>query len=199
MILEDWLIYIVLAVIVIVILYIMRKWITTYNKFHYWYERAQEVFSSIDALIEQRFNELKVIQKNIKNHDIHEYKTLKSVVEARGGWSKDLELNEKVKLASQIENSYFKLQAVFEKYPDLKADIQHLQLTGATSKIESKITRARQKYNKVVRKYNYRTKKFPRSVVAKAHGFQPLDYFTSGERSASEERAPFKPEDVFDE
>lgn len=185
--------YVIAAVIIIVILYVIKKWVTAYNKFHYWYERAKETFSDIDIVMQERIDKLHALAQIVKKYDIHEYKSLKDVIEARSRWSKDLDFNEKVKAASEIENTFFKLQAVFEKYPDLKADAIHQKLLSKSSRVESRLRRARKKYNNVVRKYNYRTKKFPRSIVAKFHGFKALEYL------AFEEQETYKPKEIFDE
>ena len=185
--------YVMVAIIAIIILIVIKKWINTYNKFHYWYERAKETFSDIEVVMQERIDKLHALAQIVKKYDIHEYKALKDVIEARTGWSKDLDLNERVKAASEVENNFFKLQAVFEKYPNLKADALHLNLFGKNSRVESRLRKTRTKYNNVVRKYNYRTKKFPRSIVAKAHGFEPLEYLLFDERET------YKPKEIFDE
>lgn len=193
MILEEILPYVVLLILIIVVLYIIKKWISTYNKFHYWYERAQETFSDIEVVMQERIDKIHALAQIVKKYDIHEYKALKDVIEARSAWSKDLPLNERVKAASEVENNFFKLQAVFEKYPDLKADALHQKLLSKGSRVESRLRKARTKYNNVVRKYNTRCKRFPRSVVAKMHGFKLLEYL------AFEERLPYEAKKIFDD
>lgn len=193
MILEDIFIYIIIAIIVIAILYTINKWISTYNKFHYWFERAQEAFSDIEVLTQERIDEIHALAQIVKKYDIHEYKTLKDVIEARAGWSKDSTLNEKAQRASEVENTFLKLEAIIEKYPDLKADALHHRLLRRGSVIESKIRRSRMKYNKVVRKYNTRCKRFPRSFIARIHGFEPLNYLSF------EEKADYNSKEIFDD
>jgi len=144
--------YATAIIAVIIAAYVIKKWISTYNKFHYWYERSKEAFSDIDVVMQERIDKLHAIAQIVKKYDIHEYKALKDVIEARSKWSKELSLNEKVKAASQVEDNFFKLHAIF-----------------------------------------YRTKKFPRSIVAKVHGFEPLEYLTF------EERETYKPKEIFDD
>jgi len=175
------------------IVYIIWVWIKTYNKFHYWYERAKEVFSDIDVVMQERMDKIHALAQIVKKYDIHEYKTLTDVIEARSGWNKDLPLNEKVKMASEIENNFFKLQAVFEQYPNLKSDALHHRLLSKDDRIESRLRRTRMTYNNVVRKYNYRLKIFPRSIIAKHYGFEPLEYLSF------EERETYKPKEILDD
>jgi len=193
MILEEIWPYIILLINIVVIVYIIKKWISTYNKFHYWYERAKETFSDIEVVMQERIDKIHALAQIVKKYDIHEYKVLKDVIESRTGWSKDLPLNERVKAASEVENNFFKLQAVFEKYPNLKADALHHSLLNKGSRVEYRLRKARTLYNNVVRKYNYRTKKFPRSIVAKFHGFEPLEYLVF------EERDIYKPKEIFED
>ena len=193
MIMRELLVYIILLVIVIIILYVIKKWIRTYNSFQYWYERVKEAFSDIEVVMQERIDKIHALAQIVKKYDIHEYKVLKDVIEARTGWSKDLPLNEKVKAASEVENSLFKLQAVFEKYPDLKAEALHQKLLSKGSRVESRLRKARMRYNNAVRRYNTRCKRFPRSIVAKVHGFKPLEYLTF------EEHEPYRPKEIFED
>ena len=114
------------VIIVIALLFSIRAWISIYNKFQYWINRAQRKFADVDVIMQERLDNIHALAQIAKKYDIHEYKVLKDVIEARSKWTKEADLNEKVKLASEVENNYLKLQAVFEKYPDLKADKMHI-------------------------------------------------------------------------
>jgi len=160
-------------------LFLLTKgWVIVYNKFIYWRTRAERKFADIDVIMQQRIDMLIALAQVVKKYDIHEYKTFKDVIEARSRWSKDAPLNEKVKAAQDIENNFFKIQAVFEKYPKLKADSLHKSILGHgnVSRTESKLREFRLGYNRVVQKYNERVQRFPRNIVAKIHGFRLLDY-----------------------
>ncbi len=167
------------------------QWISIYNKFQYWVNRAKRKFADIDIIMQQRIDNIYALAQITKKYDIHEYKALKDVIEARSKWTKDTELNEKVKLASEMENNYIKLQAVFEKYPALKADKMHLSLMESDSHIESRLRTARLEYNRIVQKYNTRTKKFPRNIVAHVHNFTELEYLSFTEQEKYEPREIF--------
>jgi len=171
----------------------VKAWIGIYNKFQYWITRAQRKFADIDVVMQERIDNIHALAQVTKKYDIHEYKVLKDVIEARGRWTKDTGLNEKVKLTSQIENSYFKLQAVFEKYPELKADKMHLSLMGRDSRIERRLRKTRLGYNYVAQKYNERTRRFPRNIIARAHNFTPLDYL------AFEGQGKYEPKEIFED
>lgn len=197
MILDDLIPYIIPLIIGIIgasiLIYVVVMWIRTYNKFHYWNEKAKEIFSDIDVVMQERMDKIHALAQIVKKYDIHEYKTLTDVVMARSGWNKDLPLNEKVKIASEIENNFFKLQAVFEQYPNLKADALHHRLLSKDDRVESRLRHTRMKYNNVVRKYNYRLKIFPRNIIANHYGFEPLEYLSF------EGREDYQPKEIFND
>ncbi|MEW6034590.1 MAG: LemA family protein, partial [Chloroflexota bacterium] len=187
-------IWLVVGVIIVIALGIsVRGWISIYNKFQYWITRAQRKFADIDVVMQERVDNIHALAQIAKKYDIHEYKVLKDVIEARSRWTKDTELNEKVKLASEIENNYLKLQAVFEKYPGLKADKMHMSLMEKDSRIERRLRKTRLEYNRVAQQYNERTRRFPRNLVARVHNFRELDYLTF------EGQGTFAPREIFED
>ena len=168
----------ILAVVIILLSLLIKSWIVVYNKFQYWINRANRKFADIDIVLQQRVDMISALAQVVKKYDIHEYKTLKEVIEARSRWSKDTNINKKVKDIQAIENNFFKLQAVFEKYPKLKAEALHKNFMGKgnLSRIESSLRKTRLEYNRVAQKYNERVKRFPRNIVATFHGFKQVPY-----------------------
>jgi LemA protein len=181
------------AIIVIGLVISVKTWISIYNKFQYWITRAQRKFADVDVVMQERLDNIHALAQIAKKYDIHEYKALKDVIEARSKWTKDADLNEKVKLASEVENNYFKLQAVFERYPNLKADQMHISLMERDSGIERRLRTTRLEYNRVAQQYNERTRRFPRNVVARVHNFKDLDYLTF------EGQETFAPREIFED
>ena len=143
--------------------------------------------------MQERLDNIHALAQIAKKYDIHEYKALKDVIEARSKWTRDTDLNEKVKLASEVENNYFKLQAIFERYPNLKADQMHISLMERDSRIERKLRQIRLEYNRVVQQYNERTRRFPRKIIARVHNFKELDYLTFKGQPA------FEPGEIFED
>ena len=181
------------VVALILLIWLTKGYIVIYNKFQYWIARAKRKFADIDVIMQQRVDMISALAQTVKKYDIHEYKTFKDVTEARSRWTKDTPLNEKVKVAEQIENNFLKLQAVFEKYPKIKADELHKNLMGHgnLSRIESRLREARLGYNRVVQQYNERVNIFPRNIVAKMHGFKEFEYLNFSGQEA------YSPKEIF--
>lgn len=183
-------------------LFLLTKgWITVYNKFVYWRTKAERKFADIDVVMQQRIDMLPALVQVVKKYDIHEYKVLKDVIEARSRWTKDASLNEKVKTVQEIDNSFLRIQAVFERYPKLKADALHQSILGHgnISRMESKLREFRLGYNRVAQHYNERVQRFPRNVVARIHGFKKLDYLTMGNQINQGVQETYKPKELFDD
>ncbi len=174
--------------------YLTKSWISIYNKFIYWKNKLEERFAGIDVIMQRRSDMLLALAQVAKKYSIHEYKTIKDTIEARSRWSKDTPLNEKVKAVEAVESNFLKLQAVFERYPKVKADSLYQQIMGHgnISHVERKLQDFRLEYNRVVRNYNERVQRFPRNIVAKVHGFKTADYL-----NLKENQEPYKPRELF--
>ena len=187
-------IWLVVGFVIIIVLGVsVRVWISVYNKFQYWITRAQRKFADVDVVMQERLDNIHALAQIAKKYDIHEYKALKDVIEARSRWTRDAELNEKVKLASEVENNYLKLQAIFEKYPNIKADKMHISLMERDSRVERRLRKTRLEYNRVAQQYNERTRKFPRNIVARIHNFKEMDYL------AFEGQEAYEPKEIFED
>ena len=186
-----WIVVGVIAAILLVVL--VRGWVSVYNKFQYWITRAQRKFADVDVIMQERLDSIHALAQIAKKYDIHEYKALKDVIEARSRWKRDADLNEKVKLTTEVENAYLKLQAVFEKYPNLKADQMHKSLMERASMVERRLRKTRLQYNRIAQQYNERTRKFPRNVVARVHSFNELDYLEFAGQEA------YEPKEIFED
>ena len=181
------------AIIVIALGISIKVWISVYNKFQYWVTRAQRKIADIDVVMQERLDNIHALAQIAKKYDIHEYKALKDVIEARSRWTKDADLNEKVRQAAEIENNYLKLQAIFEKYPHLKADKLHVSLMERDSRVEKRLRKTRLEYNRIAQEYNERTRVFPRNVVARVHKFIALDYISF------EGQEKYEPKEIFED
>jgi LemA protein len=197
----DIILYAIVAVVALVFVVIARSWITIYNKFQYWKNKAEKRFAGIDVIMQQRLDMLPALAQAIKKYDIHEYKALKDTIEARSRWSKDAPLNERVQAAQDVENSFLKIQAVFERYPKLQAERLHEKIMGRgnISHMEHKLAKYRLGYNEVVEQYNRRVSIFPRNIVAKVHGFKKLEYLSLGNKQNQDEQETYKSKELFND
>jgi LemA protein len=80
-----------------------------------------------------------------------------------------------------------KLLVTVERYPDLKANKNFLELQSQLEGTENRIKVARDKFNDTVKGYNKTVKKFPGNLFAGVFGFKSRPYFESDKGA---EKAP---------
>lgn len=181
--------------------FLTKNWISLYNKFIYWRNKLDEKFAGIDVIMQRRIDMLPALTQVAKKYSIHEYKTIKDTIEARSRWTKDTPINEKVRAVEDVENNFIKIQAVFERYPKVKADKLYRKIMGSgnITRIERKLQRFRLSYNRVVRNYNERVQRFPRNIVAKVHGFKIANYLSLGNQRNQGPQESYKPKEIFND
>jgi len=186
-----------------VLFFLGKSWIEIYNKFVYWRTRLSRKFADIDIIMQRRIDMLPALAQVAKKYSIHEYKTIKDTIEARSRWTKDKDasINQKIEAVHDIENNFMKLQAVFEKYPKVKADSLYKSIMGSgnITRIERKLQEVRLSYNRIAQKYNERVQRFPRNIIAFIHGFKIADYLTFGNKVNKDSSEDFKPKELFED
>ncbi len=74
---------------------------------------------------------------------------------------------------------------VVERYPDLKANQNFLELQAQLEGTENRIAVERKKFNEVTQNYNAYIRRFPTLITAKIFNFDSKPYFKA-EESAKE-------------
>ena len=77
----------------------------------------------------------------------------------------------------QLSSSLSKLLVVVEKYPDLKANQNFLELQAQLEGTENRITVERRRFNEVTQEYNSTIRSFPNNIMAGMFGFSKKGYF----------------------
>jgi LemA protein len=83
------------------------------------------------------------------------------------------------------------LFAVAEKYPDLKANTNFMQLQGRITELETKIAGQRTTFNEDVNVFNIRIAQIPANFVAGFMGLQPHALFQATEADREDVQVKF--------
>jgi len=134
-------------------------------------------FSNIDVLLKQRHDELPKLIETCKGYMKYEQETLQKVVEARNAYGRATTPGDKAQADNMLTGALRTLFAVAEKYPDLKANTNFMQLQGRITELETKIAGQRTAYNQDVNDYNIRIAQLPANFVAGFMGLQPHALF----------------------
>ena len=130
-------------------------------------ENVNKAKSDIDVQLSNRFNKLHELAKCVKKYDEHEYKTLMDVIAQRGGKNMD---------GKGFKATMANINAVFEKYPDLKSQSNYKHLMNDVSITENTLAQHKKAYNESVRDYRYYCRKFPTSFFLSFTGYEVRKY-----------------------
>lgn len=166
----------ILAVVALVVYFI-----TIYNSLVRLRNNIDKAWSNIDVLLKQRHDELPKLIETCKGYMQYEQKTFQLIVEARNAFTKATTVGEKAQADNLMTGALKTLFAVAEKYPDLKANNNFLQLQGRITNLEERIADRREFFNDSVNTYNIRIQHIPDVFVARMLDLQRKGLFKVSE------------------
>ena len=166
-------IIIIVAVVVLIALYI----VSAYNSLVKLRNSVEEAFATMDVYLKKRWDLIPNIVASVKGYAKHEAETLQNVIAARNGNYSNMTAEQKISADSELTRALGSINAVAERYPELKANQNFLDLNEQLKKNEEDIANARKYYNAVVKKYNNKTQLFPSSIVASMFKFEKKQMF----------------------
>ena len=169
--------YIILIVVGIIILIILASYIGTVNILKKYKLKIKEALSGIDVGLSKRYNVITNLVEVVKGYAKHEKETLIGVINFRN----NMNLNELKDINKTLDETMNKINIIIEKYPDIKANENFLNLQKAIVDCEEHLSASRRIYNANVSLYNEKVISFPTLIVAKIHGFKEEEYFKASE------------------
>ena len=160
-----------------------------YNQLVRLRQQAMEAESDIDVQLKRRFDLIPNLLETVKGYAAHERQTLESVTAARTRFMAAGNTKEQIAANDMLSNTLKTLFAVSENYPDLKANVNFLDLQRELADTENKIQASRRFYNANVRDLNVAIQQFPTNIIANSFGFKVMEFF---EAEAPAEREPVK-------
>ena len=160
----------------LIVLIIAAYVIWVYNKLVRLRERVHNAWAQIDVQLKRRADLIPNLVEVVKGYAKHERELLEKITALRtsivnGTPRQRLEANE------QLSNTLKTLFAVVENYPDLKANVNFLELQRELATTEDKISYVRHAFNDLTYQYNTSIKQFPDTLVARLLGFKEEEYF----------------------
>jgi len=187
----TFVVLLILAVLVIIVLAVIMYFVGLYNKLVAFKNNIDRSFSNIDVLLKQRHDELPKLIETCKGYMQYEQKTLQVVTEARTAFMRATTPAEKAQADNLVSGALKTLFAVAEKYPDLKANTNFMQLQGRITELETKIAAQRGAYNEDVNAFNIRIAQVPANFVAGFMGLQPHALFQVAEADREDVKVSF--------
>ena len=164
--------YIVIGVLVVLAVLVLF----TYNNLVQLRNKVKEAFSTMDVYLKKRYDLIPSLVEIVKGYAKHETDTLQEVTQMRVNAQKgdlDTAIDSEIKIGDALKSIFL----VVEKYPDLKANTNFLDLQERLSKMEEEIAFSRRYYNGSVREFNNKCQMFPFNLIAGVFGFKALPMY----------------------
>lgn len=91
----------------------------------------------------------------------------------------------------EVSSALSRLMMTIERYPDLKANQNFLELQAQLEGTENRIAVERRKFNEDVQKYNSYIRSFPRVIYAGWFGFEKKAYFEADQAAKEAPKVDF--------
>ncbi len=179
------------AVLALIIIGVVIWGVSVYNQLVTLDEEVAKAWSQVENQYQRRADLIPNLVNTVKGVADFEKETYTAVAEARS------KVNQ-IKLTPEMlsdPNAFKQFQAAqdnlgsalsrllvtVERYPQLKANENFLQLQAQLEGTENRIAVERKRYNEIVREYNTRIRRFPGNIIANMTGFREKQYFAAAE------------------
>jgi len=192
---KKWLIPVI---IIVVIVFGTYRWAVGFNNTAVENQaNAKTAWSNVESSYQRRNDLIGNLVKTVQGAADFERTTLTEVIEARAkATSPTIQVGEDLspeKIAafqeaqSGMSGALARLLVSVERYPELKANQNFLELQSQLEGTENRINVARDRYNEAVNIYDIQIKKFPNSILAGWFGFEEMPRYKADPGS---EKAP---------
>ena len=184
------------AILAVLGIFIYAKAVGAYNQFVQLEEGINGQWAEVQTQYQRRADLIPNLVNTVKGYADFEQETLTGVVEARAkATSMQIDpsnltpenLAQFQQAQDQLSGALSRLLVTVEKYPDLKANQNFLELQAQLEGTENRIAVARRNFNETVKGYNTTLITFPNNLFAGWYGFEGKGYF---EAVAGAENAP---------
>ncbi|GLU43731.1 LemA family protein [Allomuricauda sp. NBRC 101325] len=188
----------IIAIIVIIVLaVIVGGWyVRTNNNLVDMKGQATKQWANVESSYQRRSDLIGNLVKTVQGAADFERETLSDVIEARAkATSTTLDANnltaeqlaEFQQAQSGLSSALSRLLVTVERYPDLKANQNFLELQSQLEGTENRINVERNRFNDLAGEYNIKIKQIPTNIVASLANFDELALFNA---NAGAENAP---------
>jgi LemA protein len=168
-------------------------------------EGVTAAWSQVENVYQRRADLIPNLVSTVKGYADFEQETLTAVIEARSKATgitidpanlNEANLQQFQQAQEGLGSALSRLMVVVERYPDLKANQNFMDLQQQLEKTENRITVERRNFNLAAQDYNTQVRHFPNNLFAGLFGFEKKVYFqgASGVEKAPDLKDAFKSE-----
>jgi LemA protein len=161
-----------------------------YNKTITLEENIAEKWSNVESAYQRRADLIPNLMKVAERYAKHEQETFVKVIEARSKATSiqidpsnitPQQLEQFKQAQSGLTSALSRLLAVFERYPELKANENYKEMMNELERTENRIKIERDRFNKEVTPYNNHIRQFPGNMLAGVFNFDKKERFNADE------------------
>lgn len=160
-------------------------------------EAANQAWAQVENQYQRRADLIPNLVNTVKGAADFEQETLTQVIEARsratsiklnaGDLNDPQKLQQFQQAQEQLSGALSRLLVTVERYPELRANQNFLDLQTQLEGTENRISTERMRFNQAVQSYNTTIQKFPANLFASLLGYDSRPYFEAEEGA---EQAP---------
>ncbi len=191
----------IIIIVIVVVGFLIYGWFKgSYNSMVTLSESVDKQWADVENVYQRRADLIPNLVSTVKGYASHEKETLEGVINARAK-ATSTTINagnltpDKIAAFQQaqdgLSSALSKLMVVVERYPELKANQNFLELQAQLEGTENRISVERRKFNESARAYNTFIKLFPKNMLANMFGFTDKPYFKAQEGSETAPKVEF--------
>jgi LemA protein len=165
-------------------------------------EGVKAAWAQVENQYQRRYDLIPNLVETVKGVAEFEKETFTAVSEARAKVGGVINMPENAaynpamiaqfqEAQSALSSALQRLMVVVEKYPDLKANQNFLDLQAQLEGTENRISTERRRFNDTVRDYNVYVRQFPNNIFAAIFNFDQASLFEMEEAAASPPKVEF--------
>lgn len=174
----------ILLIVPILIVLLVGGWgVSAYNKFIRGRNVIQESWRQIDVELNRRYDLIPNLIETVRGYAAHERNSLEQITALRNqaaalaNHDHGEPSEQRAAIEAQLSQSVRSLMVSVEAYPDLKSNVNFLELQRELTDTEDRIAAGRRFYNANVRDYNTRIESVPSNIIAGFGKFEKASYF----------------------
>lgn len=193
---------IVLLVILLVIIVMAGWFVGRYNKIQKEKISVETAWAQVENVYQTRYDLVPNLVSTVQGAANFEKETLTQVTQARAQMGGQVNLPPEALSdpaafqqfqANQagLSSALSRLMVVVERYPDLKANQNFLQLQAQLEGIENRIRTERMRFNEAAKEYNQLIVVFPNNMIAGMIGAKAFQFFAAEAQAQSAPKVEF--------
>ena len=185
--------WIVLGVIVLLILIVFLSIRSGYNKAIRYDEAVQSGWAQVENQLTRRFDLIPNLVETAKGYQKHEKELFENIANARTKYfqAQGQGTAAKAQAAGLLQGALSRLLVLQERYPELKANQNFLNLQDELAGTENRIAVERKRYNDAVRMLNTYARGFFGRFFCNMAGVEKAEYFQAPEEKKAVPKVSF--------